>query len=351
MLLQEIIRHINRLLTQHDYVVVPGFGGFVANYKAATIHPVTHHLSPPSKSLAFNRNLTQNDGLLVHALTHEPGMSANEARTSVDAFVKEAQSTLDRKDVLILPGIGKLFLDVEDTLQFVQSATANHLLDSFGLPELQAKPVLRGKLVDTGTAVRAIEDEEESGPIRLRPIWWAAAAILVLILGAGTLYFTIPTVHERANGWFGIGNGFDSVDVTEHSAEVTKTEMKGGLKSHMTEYWPLNIEPVPEPHPVTISTPTKRTGPLLEPYFVEANHGLPKGYFAIVGSFKHPHNAEKLKSMLKEDAQSIFIFPPTSNGFVRVGVFLSPDDQAQASTAIQHIRGDYEPDAWLVRNR
>lgn len=354
--MQAVVQHINWLLTQHDYVVVPGFGGFVANYRPASVHPVSHQMHPPSKSLAFNKKLTQNDGLLVHAIARGEELPVNDATRQIEDFVREAQVTLSRKDVLVLPGIGKLFMDLEDSLQFVQSTAANHLPESFGLPVLQAKPVLRKKLVDIDTAVPVLEDTEEESK-RIRPAWWAAAAMVLVLLGAGILYMTVPSVQDKANGLFGIGNGFDSVEVTDQPVEVAQPEMKDAPYSHMTEYWPLEITPIPDPEPIQVEVekvepaPVKRESPLLEPYFVEANHNMPKGFFAIVGSFKKPQNADNYKKTLAEDGYDTFLFPTTKNGFVRVGVYLSPNDQSKANDSIFSIRTAFQPDAWLVLNR
>ena len=61
----DIVRHINNLLLKHNCVIVPGLGGFVANYKSARIHPVNHTFTPPAKEIVFNTGLKHNDGILA----------------------------------------------------------------------------------------------------------------------------------------------------------------------------------------------------------------------------------------------------------------------------------------------
>ncbi len=61
----DISLHISSLLFEHECVVVPGLGGFVSNYSPARIHPVQHLFQPPSKTILFNPELKNNDGLLA----------------------------------------------------------------------------------------------------------------------------------------------------------------------------------------------------------------------------------------------------------------------------------------------
>ena len=58
--------HIRNLLHEHDCVILPSFGGFVANYHSAKIDPIINLIHPPKKHIVFNKNLQNNDGLLVN---------------------------------------------------------------------------------------------------------------------------------------------------------------------------------------------------------------------------------------------------------------------------------------------
>ena len=58
-------QHIRKLLQRCDCVLVPDFGGFVANNYGASIDSATHVFLPPRKAISFNVHLIRNDGLLV----------------------------------------------------------------------------------------------------------------------------------------------------------------------------------------------------------------------------------------------------------------------------------------------
>ena len=75
--------HIRTLLRDHDCVIIPDFGGLIAEYAPAHIHPVRHTLAPPAKHVAFNQSLTRNDGLLVDALSGALHVTPTPARQIV----------------------------------------------------------------------------------------------------------------------------------------------------------------------------------------------------------------------------------------------------------------------------
>ena len=64
----EINQIIKELLQLHDCVIFPNLGGFVAQYSPANFDEKKSVLSPPHKQILFNKNLVNNDGLLVMPL-------------------------------------------------------------------------------------------------------------------------------------------------------------------------------------------------------------------------------------------------------------------------------------------
>ena len=62
---------LRELLFVQECVIIPGFGGFLTKYKSADIDYLNYTITPPTKSISFNRQLRNDDGLLV--LTIKPG--------------------------------------------------------------------------------------------------------------------------------------------------------------------------------------------------------------------------------------------------------------------------------------
>lgn len=136
--------HIRPLLRDHDCVIIPDFGGLVADVSPARAQPGRQALSPPTKLVAFNQALTRNDGLLVDALSQHLGLPIAEARERVRVAVAGLHRELDENNRTELPGIGIFRRAAGRGLAFEYTGTDNLLAASFGLPELAARPIRTG---------------------------------------------------------------------------------------------------------------------------------------------------------------------------------------------------------------
>ncbi len=138
----KVDKHISELLYEHDCIIVPDFGGFVANYASAKIHPTQHTFTPPSKKISFNKNLKNNDGLLANHIASAECFTYPEALKYISHFVENINLQLKSGAKVKLDEVGTLFLDVERNIQF-EPGTTNYLLDAFGLSEFQSPAIKR----------------------------------------------------------------------------------------------------------------------------------------------------------------------------------------------------------------
>lgn len=132
--------YIADLLQRYDCVIVPDFGGFVANYQAAKINSTTNIFSPPGKQLSFNRNLKGNDGLLANHIIQEYGVSYNEALNAISNCVDEYNRELKSGKRVLIEKVGILYLDENKNVLFEPISTFNFLSDSFGLEKFHVLP-------------------------------------------------------------------------------------------------------------------------------------------------------------------------------------------------------------------
>lgn len=139
----DIAQHVERLLFEHETVIIPTFGGFTATRSPASLDAVGGTIAPPSKTLAFNENLTVDDGILAHDIAHTHGISEDEARELLSSFVESTREALDQREIVTLPGIGRLYKNYAQKVQFLPDTT-NFNTDSFGLPKIQFASVPRG---------------------------------------------------------------------------------------------------------------------------------------------------------------------------------------------------------------
>jgi len=133
--------HIRTLLRDHDCVIIPDFGGLIADYAPAHVHPVRHTLAPPAKRVAFNQALTRNDGLLVDAMSAALEVTPTQARQLVRDAVLRLQAELETSQRTELPGIGIFRRAAGRGLDFEYTGHQNLLTASYGLPELVSRPI------------------------------------------------------------------------------------------------------------------------------------------------------------------------------------------------------------------
>lgn len=131
---------IGDLLLRHNCVIVPSFGGFVAKQIPASIDFNKGTILPPSKALLFNKQLINNDGLLINEFAQQNKVSFNEATTEIEGKVQSWTKTLNSGGRIELDRVGNLYYDAERNICFEQDRFFNLLLESFGLGQVQFVP-------------------------------------------------------------------------------------------------------------------------------------------------------------------------------------------------------------------
>jgi hypothetical protein len=183
--------HLRPLLRDHDCVIIPDFGGLVAEYTPARVQPGGRHvLSPPTRQVAFNQVLTRNDGLLVDALRQHLGVPTAEAREALRQAVATLQRDLQTQQRTELPGIGVFRHLAGRGLQFEYTGTDNLLTAAFGLPELTVHPVsvTDARLAREQQAQLVPRLRSASRGVRLRRVVPGAAIGLLAGLAVAGLY-------------------------------------------------------------------------------------------------------------------------------------------------------------------
>ncbi len=180
--------YISELLYTYDCVIIPQFGGFVANYKPAHIHPVSHKISPPSKQIGFNKNLQQNDGLLANKIAREQQISYAEAVDLITRWRKEIEKQLAENGFFSFEKIGKLTRKSDKTIVFDAYNKENYFPGAYGLTPVVARPVKHE------TKVTTIARQTKSQNIK-----WIQRAAAIFIGGMITSYcvFNFDTVSQQ----------------------------------------------------------------------------------------------------------------------------------------------------------
>lgn len=132
----ELSVYITSLLHQHDCVVVPNFGGFIANYRSAVIDEQLNRILPPSKEILFNPNLLKNDGLLSNEIANKKALSYNDALEFIRESVEEWKADLNKGNRVEVGEIGFLFMQ-DGKITFEQNREVNLLMSAYGLSSVK----------------------------------------------------------------------------------------------------------------------------------------------------------------------------------------------------------------------
>jgi len=199
--MQKVDKHISELLYDYDCVIVPNLGGFVTNYAPAKIHPVQHTFTPPSKSIVFNKNLKNNDGLLANHMAVGLNTDYLQALKYIDQFVSDTNLKLKSGKKVTIADVGVLFWDVERNIQF-EPAPKNYLLDSFGLTQFQSPAIKRDALVKR--IEKQLKDRQpEALPKKKKTVRRIIVTAIALPLVAALIWIPLKTdlLHpsEKAN--------------------------------------------------------------------------------------------------------------------------------------------------------
>lgn len=353
----KVDKHISELLYEHNCVIIPDLGGFVANYTPAKIHPTQHTFTPPSKNIVFNKNLNINDGLLANHIVSISKTSYPEAIHTISHFVTTTVAQLKKGEKVSIEAVGTLHLDVERNIQFVPAAT-NYLLDAFGLTQFQSPAIKRdniGKRIEKEFKDRdAIPSEKRK--VNIKRI--AAVAILIPFI-FGMIWIPLKTDLLKNVNYSNL-NPFASKETTK-TVVITKTARpKLKVKTTPKVSLPISNDTVNTPihtgtaavQPVTASVVETKTTENVKPDAtrVAVNNSLETGdlkFHLVTGCFQIEENAINFVASLNQ--QNI----PASIIGKRNGLFVvSCGDYSTRKDALDNLNllKVNQPNAWLLKN-
>ena len=128
-----IEHYLSQLLYTNDCVILIGFGGFVCSNTSSKLNRQTGLLSPPNRSILFNNQLIDNDGLLINQIAKSEEISQEQAKDEVLKFVDQNTTNLKKYRSLRFNKIGLFTLKNDNKIVFTQDLATNYNLDSFGM--------------------------------------------------------------------------------------------------------------------------------------------------------------------------------------------------------------------------
>ena len=333
--------YISELLYRHDCVIIPGLGGLITNYRSAQIHPVSHTLRPPSKSIRFNVNLQEGDGLLANYVSSCESISFSSAQSKIERFVFSIQNDLEHKKEAILPKIGVLSVDINGIISFEPDLKVNFLPDAFGLEAIQSPAILRkSKGIDMS---KQIYQGAKSIQAQKTSFNWKVAAVLIPLIGLST-YLSLQQesiVDKYAN--YAYLNPFKEKPISVYVPRAIEIkEKKIELKETITA-------------PNSVSEKINRNTELITEVKVIKNIPSPiikttvvsKSFHLIAGCFSSKLNAINLVNQLKKEGFASSIIGQNKNGLFRVA-FQSYKSRKLAVTEMKKLKNSGKS-TWLLK--
>ena len=315
---------VYQLLSENDCVIIPGFGGFVVNYFEADVDLRNQEFYPPSRRIAFNESLQNNDGLLMNYLCQKNSIDWNSAEKYVNQFAQEINAQLNNNQQLSFDNLG-VFTKKSGKLVFSPEDEVNILNSSFGLsgfhfPMIKSTIEVQKPLIISKTKSAKTNKKQKSR----KPILYIVSAAAVII---GLSFITIH---------YNLFDSFNNSDIqqaniipvevvsdtnaTENEATtelIVEPEVEVEVAPEIIETEPvenIDVEVIENAEPVVDETPINTD------FFVHI----------IAGSFANINNAQNLQMSLSTDGFHSQVLPIV-NGMYRVSVksFANKDDANQ----------------------
>ena len=331
--------YISDLLYRHDCVIIPGLGGIITNYRSAQIHPVSHTLRPPSKSIRFNVNLQEDDGLLANYVSSCESISFANAQSKIKRFVFSIQNDLEHKKEARLPKIGVLSVDINGIISFEPDLKVNYLPNAFGLEAIQSPAILRkSKGIDVS---KQIYQGAKSIQAQKTSFNWKVAAVLIPLIGLSTyVSFQQDAIGDKY-AYYAYLNPFKekpasvyvprTMEVKEKTIELKETKITTTPKT-VVETVKANTEVKAKK---TIPAPSVKTTL------------VSKSFHLVAGCFSSKLNANNLVAQLKTEGFEASVIGQNPNGLFRVA-FQSYVSRELAVSEMKKLK-DSGKSTWLLK--
>lgn len=286
----KISNHIFNLLQEHDCVIVPNFGAFVARNISAKISSDGSKIFPPNKEITFNKSLVKNDGLLINRISSSENISYEVADDKLNKWVIKSHKKLKKQGYFEIKNIGSISLK-KDKYIFIPSQNSIFLKSSYGLNSIDSPQIER-----TGN--------------RIGNSYLKYAAILIV-------FFALTGIFTKS--YFDSVNEFNQASYAQANLEIEKKIQKATFNINST----LPVVKLP----------------------IKKQYG---NFHIIAGSFMFEENSLKMIAELKSkgfmEARKVGV---NKFGLLQVA-YNSYDTVEEARLALAEIRYAQDINAWLL---
>jgi hypothetical protein len=309
--------YISQLLYKNDCVILMNFGGFVCSSISANLNKKTGILTPPSKSILFNSQLKDNDGLLINHIAQAENISQENAKLNLLKFVNQSLENLNKFKSCRFEEIGLFTLNSDGNIIFTQDLKRNYNSNAFGFQDVINNKITRDNSEIIEESLKLIKQKNNFTAKRLLK----AAAIIIPLIG---LSFLSITQEDRINNIYTQIANVNPISFKKDNVTVLKDQSNKEIKIKQ------------EIQPEIINNEVSQV-------FKEVIIPNQK-FYIIAGAFSIEKNANKLKNRLNSWNYNSSIIK--NDKMMRVS-YDSFDSKEQALISLSKIRKE-NPQAWIL---
>jgi|GEM_PF-3402877 len=344
--------YIIQLLEREETALIPGLGTFSISYRPAVVDITNHRFSPPSRRVSYSV-ATDTGVSLVRELAMVKQISEEEAEKQVREFVQHVLYVLRQDEPYVLTGLGSLRQLSTGNVVFIADPAFEAGGEFTGFEPFTLEPVVSpekiarqeeeavqpppqvGEPEPPMEEVQTIVEETKHKANRPGVVFgwlmvFLGAVLLVLAwmhrerIGEAVTSFTNQQTNQEQPMPQAV-----AVDTAVVSVSDTLTVEQDSLSQST-----LAADTLPQ-------TPTQ---PDMEPEVVISG---PR-YYIVAGAFREEEKATKFVAELTAKGYKASIFEQTAGGLNVVSYGVYPDPQ-EANTALQQIRQQENPSAWIKK--
>ena len=323
--MENLIKHITKLLSRHNCVILPGIGAFLAHKVPAAYNAKEQIFMPPHRELGFNPNIMVNDALLLSEYVSSDKITYDKAEKALSRDISSLRRILSSKGVCCFGELGTFHMNINGAISFTPNENAIDDPENYGFEPL-AMPLLS-------------QCKEKTIVIKQRDFSRYIAIAAAVILA----FFLVTPISDNAfekNMQASIANITAKAPVVAKAVQNIEVQTISSItetvtKNIDTEQQEVITETIKE-EPAVIEEPTKEVVETTAPQ---------KTYSIIVASSPNAQNAQlAIKELTRKMTADYTVVVGGGRHRISIGDYSNMSD---ANDALSLIKNTF-PDAWVL---
>ena len=323
--MENLIKHITKLLSRHNCVILPGIGAFLAHKVPAAYNAKEQIFMPPHRELGFNPNIMVNDALLLSEYVSVDKITYDKAEKALSRDISSLRRILSSKGVCCFGELGTFHMNINGAISFTPNENAIDDPENYGF-----EPLSMPLLSQCKEKTIVIKQRDFSRYIAI-----AAAVILA--------FFLVTPISDNA---FEKNMQASIANITAKAPVVTQTvqDIEVQTISSITETVTENIDT--EQQEVITETIKEEPAVIEKPTIEVIEATAPqKTYSIIVASSPNAQNAQlAIKELTRKMTADYTVVVGGGRHRISIGDYSNMSD---ANDALSLIKNTF-PDAWVL---